>query len=347
MPRVAGACLALVLAAGCSTDGGFVVERKVDYGAVRTLPKLDVPPDLVDETLGEAMPVPEGATAAKALPLAGKATETGAPVGKIEVRRAGDRRWLRIGASPEVLWPRLLKYWENQGFNVKREDQRLGIMVTEWRENRADIPQGFLRAAIVKAFGNVYSAPTRDQYRIRIERAAEKGVTEVFLTHRGVEEMVREDRPYWQTRPSDPELEIEMLLRLMQDLGTARPDAEAAMAQAKAEPVRARMIDGDAEPRIELDDGFADAWRRVGDALERAGFGIEDRTREAGRYFVRLQNPVADATGGGGQAGTAYRIVVAAANGKGATVQALDADGKPLAPRAARAVLNPLLEQLR
>ena len=56
-------------------------------------------------------------------------------------------------------------------------------METDWSENRADIPQGFIRKAIGKVMDSVYSAATRDKYRVRLERGAD-GSTEIYLTHR-------------------------------------------------------------------------------------------------------------------------------------------------------------------
>ena len=42
---------------------------------------------------------------------------------------------------------------------------------------------------------------------------------------------------------------------------------------------------------VEVDEGFDRAWRRVGLALDRVGFTVEDRDRVNGVYFVRYVDP--------------------------------------------------------
>jgi outer membrane protein assembly factor BamC len=43
-----------------------------------------------------------------------------------------------------------------------------------------------------------------------------------------------------------------------------------------------------------MDEAFDRAWRRVGLALDRIGFTVEDRDRAQGLYFVRYVDPDAD-----------------------------------------------------
>ena len=47
-------------------------------------------------------------------------------------------------------------------------------------------------------------------------------------------------------------------------------------------------------PVVQIDEGFDRAWRRVGLALDRTGFTVEDRDRAQGTYFVRYVEPNAD-----------------------------------------------------
>jgi outer membrane protein assembly factor BamC len=101
----------------------------------------------------------------------------------------------------------------------------------------------------------------------------------------------------WMPRASDPGLEAEFLTRLMVKLGTketaARETLAAATAPAAAaastSPARARAIVG--QPALQVDEGFDRAWRRVGLALDRSGFTVEDRDRAGGLYFVRYADP--------------------------------------------------------
>ncbi len=97
--------------------------------------------------------------------------------------------WWFPGALDQ-LWPQVKEFWLQEGFLIKKEDPRVGILETGWLENRADIPQGMIRNVLGKVIDSVYSAATRDQYRTRLERGADPGTTEIYVTHRGVEEVV-------------------------------------------------------------------------------------------------------------------------------------------------------------
>jgi outer membrane protein assembly factor BamC len=96
------------------------------------------------------------------------------------------------------------------------------------------------------------------------------------------------DSTLWQPRPADPELEAEMLRRLLLKLGAKEEQAKTLVAASDApRPPRARLAAAPAQATIELDDSFDRAWRRVGIALDRSNFTVEDRDRTQGVYFVR------------------------------------------------------------
>jgi outer membrane protein assembly factor BamC len=172
------------------------------------------------------------------------------------------------------------------------------VIETGWSENRADIPQGPIRNLLGKVIDSVYSAATRDQYRVRLERGVETGTTEIYLTHRGVEEVVTgsatDSNTVWQPRPTDPELEAEMLKRLMVYLGVEEQKAQVMLAQDSAARVRAQMVTEADGSTLLVNEDFSRAWRRTGVALDRVGFAVEDRNRTDGTYFVRYNDPLGD-----------------------------------------------------
>jgi outer membrane protein assembly factor BamC len=98
----------------------------------------------------------------------------------------------------------------------------------------------------------------------------------------------------WQPRPADPELEAEMLGRLMVRLGVEESRAKTMMAadQRQDRAKLSRATDG--AGALLLEEPFDRAWRRVGLALDRVGFTVEDRDRSQGLYFVRYVDPDAD-----------------------------------------------------
>jgi outer membrane protein assembly factor BamC len=162
-------------------------------------------------------------------------------------------------------------------------------METDWAENRAKIPADFVRSTIGKLFDGLYSTPERDKFRTRLERNAQ-GETEIFISHRGVMEIYTteaKDQTIWQSRPADPELEAEFLRRLMVKLGVGADNARTMLATSSTTKQLATVVSEKGRSAVRIEEGFDRAWRRVGLALDRTGFTVEDRDRKKGIYFVR------------------------------------------------------------
>jgi len=275
---------------------------KVDYKASKKAPPLDIPPDLTQLQKDNRYAVPDGrgvATASGFQQQRGTAPAVAAasgeqigqvPTDTIRIERNGNQRWLVVKETPEQLWPQLLEFWHNSGFTVETESPQTGIMETNWAENRAKIPQDFLRRTIGKVFDSAYSTGERDKFRTRLERRPD-GSTEIYVSHRGAEEVLtgpQKETSTWTARPNDPELEAEFLSRLMAQLtGTKVKEATAFVTNAPLEAQHARL-EGN---KVVVDEGFDRAWRRVGLALDRVGFTVEDRDRVQGIYFVRYVDP--------------------------------------------------------
>ena len=302
--RVLLAIAALALLGACGSMGDFLEGSKVDYKSAGELPPLDIPPDLTAPARDNRYAVPEGgrsattlsgyqAERAQARPGAGAVLPAAEGV---RVERDGKQRWLVVNAPPEKLWPLVKEFWQESGFLLRQEMPEAGIMETDWAENRALIPQGWLRRTLGRLLEQAYSTPERDKYRTRLERTPTGG-TEVYISHRGMMELyVSEERTQtmWQPRPADPELEAEFLRRLMVRLGTPEEQAKAMLAAA-APPQRAALKKGlDGQELLEVFEPFDRAWRRIGLALDRVGFTVEDRDRQNGVFFVRYADPDAE-----------------------------------------------------
>ena len=291
--------LAALQTACSSLDG--IADDKVDYRSTSTKSKsLEVPPDLT-QLSRDSRYQPQGgvitASAAGAAPVAGVAPRPAVALNEqdsMRIERQGQFRWLVVAQTPEALWPQLRTFWEQRGLSIAVEDAKAGVIETTWAENRAKLPVDVIRSTIGRVFGNVYDTGERDQYRMRVERTATG--SEIYIAHRGAEEVYtseRRENTTWRGRPSDPQLEAEMLARLMVTLGSKDlPTAQAsitAAATAPQAPARARAVAGGAA--LEVDDPFDRAWRRVGLALDRGGFTVEDRDRTQGLYYVRYVDP--------------------------------------------------------
>jgi outer membrane protein assembly factor BamC len=215
----------------------------------------------------------------------------------MRVVRDGNERWLVVQGPPAAHWERARAFWLENGFTLKIDNPTAGILETDWAENRADIPSGIIRGFFGKILDSAYSTATRDRFRTRLERGPDD-TTEIYISHRGAEEVVQggvQETTVWQPRPTDTELEAEMLNRLMVFLGAKKEQADRLMAASGAQPARARLErDGSGGVALRVDGDFAQVWRRTGLALDRVGFTVEDRDRARGAYFVRYIDPEAE-----------------------------------------------------
>ena len=222
----------------------------------------------------------------------------------VKVERDGNTRWLVVKGTPDQVWPVVKQFWQENGFIINVEVPAAGVMETDWAENRAKInDQGIIRNFLGRVLNQLYSTAERDKFRTRLERGTQPGTTEIFISHRGMEEVYTAGansseetaETIWQPRPSDPTLEAEMLGRLMARFGVEKERAKRQIASADNIAPRAQLIKGPNGQTLALDDRFDRAWRRVGLALDRVGFTVEDRDRSKGLYYVRYIDPGIDA----------------------------------------------------
>ncbi len=360
MVSVAIAALAL---GGCE----LLDSKKIDYKSAGKAPSLEVPPDLTAPTGDNRYSVPDAGGAGTATYSAYSKERKDKPATdaallpdqeKARIERSGTQRWLVVSASPEQVWPVIKNFWQELGFIVNLESKETGVMETDWAENRAKIPQDFIRSSIGKLVEGVYSTPERDKFRTRIEKSANG--TEIYISHRGMYEVYStegKDRTMWQPRPADPELEAEMLRRLMVRFGVEEARAETLLAKQQA-PEMARIVGTD----LEMDEAFDRAWRRVGLALDRIGFAVEDRDRSRGTYFVRYIDPQIDnatkqdeglfskfafwRSKPGDKTSPQLQIKVAEAGDK-TRVVVTGNDGKPADPNTQKRIINLLYKELK
>ena len=303
---------AVSTAAGCASYKEAVEGQKTAY---RTAEKreqgLEVPPDLTAQSADEQFLIPgesgSGSVSASSFysgggtrPAAARPQAQTEPIlvasEDVKIKRVGNLRSLEVKMPPEQLWPKLREFWKDTGFELAVDDPKIGLMETNWAENRANIPLDGIRKVIGTVFDGIYSSNTRDRYRTRVEPI--EGGVEIFVTHRGMEENYTDQAQsnlVWMNRPSDPELEAEMLNRLM-----AKLTGDEKAAAAAGRPVGQELISVQKKPEgtaIVLAEDFPLAWRRVGFGLDRAGFIVEDRDRSNGVYYVKYIPDSASAEG--------------------------------------------------
>jgi outer membrane protein assembly factor BamC len=372
--RLAALATAAALA-GCSSLDGALGGARVDYRseAVKT-PELDVPPDLTQLArdgrfrpqaggVVSASSVAAGTAPAGASPAAAPATATVAlsSVGGMRIERDGNFRWLVVPMTPEQLWPQLQGFWRDSGFALVVDNAPAGLMETGWAENRAKIPQDVLRRTLGRLVEGLYDSGVRDSFRTRVERGP-RG-TEVFIMHRSMTEVVvgpQQERTTWRVGPNDPQLEAEFLSRLLVRLGS--PEAAARQLVAEAPPKPAASGAAATTPAaptatsLELNDAFDRAYRRVGIALDRGGFTVEDRDRSAGLFFVRYvdaggpqEQGLLSRVFGGGDAKPPerYRVLVRSGGDNRSMVTVQNSQGQAETGAVARQIIAVLSRELR
>jgi outer membrane protein assembly factor BamC len=335
---------------------------KVDYKSAGKAPTLEVPPDLTQLSRETRYAVPGTAVTASSFQigqLATQSTPTAATsLGDVRIERAGNQRWLVISRPADKLWDPVKDFWIESGFLLVMDQANLGIMETDWAENRAKIPQDIIRSTIGKVFDSLYSTGERDKFRTRLERNASGG-TDIFISHRGMVEVyssTSKDQTVWQPRAADPELEAEFLRRLMVKLGISEEQSKALVAAGPVSQV-ARIDSVNGQPVVRLDDEFDRAWRRVGLSLDRTNFTVEDRDRSKGIYFVRYVAPNAEKAEPGffgklfgsskpDSAPQKFRISVLS-QGKNSTVSVQNADGSAAATADAQRIVKVLADDLK
>ena len=290
--RTAVVAALAILVSGCS----LLEEDKIDYKSAAKAPTLEIPPDLSQLRRDSRYALESNSATASGFQSAGaRVADAGTAansLGDVRMERQGNQRWLVVARPADKVWEPLKEFWTSNGFTLITDSPDVGIMETDWAENRAKIPQDIIRRTLGKVLDSLYSSGERDKFRTRVERNAQGGV-EIYITHRGMIENYtspQKEQTIWQPRASDAELEIEFLRRMMVKLGASPEAAKTAASGATPTPV-ATVTTVDGQPTIQINDTLDRAWRRTGVALDRTGFTVEDRDRSKGVYFVRYVTP--------------------------------------------------------
>ncbi|HXZ95729.1 MAG TPA: outer membrane protein assembly factor BamC [Burkholderiales bacterium] len=372
MRRIAKLVLPMLVAAlalgGCDSIPFF---KKDEYKSAKQGRPLEVPPDLTTPGGNErnAEGQSQGGTTfsefkKEKAPQAGTANVLPVFNEKLRIEREGTQRWLVVPATPEKVWPVVKQFWLDNGFELKTEMPQAGVMETDWSEHREKVPEGGIRGIINMVVTTVTATSQRDKFRTRLERGNDPDTTEIFISHRGMVEVFEneyQDHTIWQPSPPDPQLEAEMLSRLMVRFGTDEAQAKVLVTAAPATTRATLTKQSNGTGSLSINDGFDRAWRRVGLALDRVGFTVEDRDRSQGIYFVRYADPEATDYHKKGwldklafwksdektiPKNKSYRIVVQS-EGEESRIKVLDSDGLPDQSETANRILALLYEQLK
>lgn len=341
---------------------------RIEYKSAKAGTTLEVPPDLT-QLPGQSRYSASGSVTASGY-QAGRLAASGASsptasntISDVHFMRESGERWLHVDRPADKLWGQVRDFWLDNGFLLAVDQANMGLMETDWAENRAKIPQDFIRSTIGKVFDSLYSTGERDRFRTRLERSPGGG-TDIYVTHRGMEEVYSssdKDNTVWQPRPRDRELEAEFLRRLMVKLGISQEQSKAMLAHANATGAtgapRAQVVGTGAVMAVQLNEDFDRAWRRVGLALDRTGFTVEDRDRSKGTYFVRYVDPTIEKKepgflsklfgGGSTPLPTNQYQVLVRAQGAGSLMSLQDSRGNAVPEHDAQRIIKVLADELK
>ncbi len=289
------------------------IDNTSDYkGAGRSKP-LEVPPDLTSVRSSDAYSVPGGTTTYNTYNQAQEGQDAGVekvlPTSDgVRMEKAGAQRWLVVNAPAEKIWPVVREFWIDQGFAVRVENADTGVMETEWIEAdaiKAQEEKKNIGEKFDKWLDKLSGFADRRKFRTRLERGEKEGSTEIYMTHRTVSGAPDDGKNKIQTQlgeidtgyrldpakktaeENDGDLDAELLRRLMVKLGVAEKRAQEIVANPVSEKRADVVKEADSSVTLNLNDPFDRGWRRVGLALDRIGFVIEDKDRSNGLFFVR------------------------------------------------------------
>jgi outer membrane protein assembly factor BamC len=381
----ATALAAAILLGGC---GGSIEkllpDQSLEYKRQREASEnLELPPDLAGASFDDALDIPGASGTATYSSYAGeraartriaRSGEVLPEVQGVQLRRSGDRRWLDIDAPPAAVWPQVVSFWREQGILLVEQDPTTGVMKTDWLENRAEIRTDFITRQVRKVLDGLYSTSTRDQYRVRLDAGPSRDSTEIYLTHRGMEErLVRNtvgegSTTVWEPAQSDPDKEAVMLRRLMLYLGVSDRDAQRMFAAgggsavtgagvAAAAGTGATLVGSGPSAELVIPSEYRQAWRQTGLALDRTGFAVEDRNRSEGVFYVRYDDPDRDGRNRGlvdrmafwrGEERSVEQYQVRLDGGSDETrVRVLDVEGRPVSGGTGERILSLLQDEMR
>ena len=292
--------LSMLVLAACSTTSQ---EKKAEYKTqAEAVQPLEVPPEFT-------APVSDGRYALPAKDRQNSATYTDFSKGvatkqatvaqvlpasvNVHLERNGAQRWLVVNASVENVWGAVKSFWLERGFLLESEEASAGVMVTDFMENKANLPQTGVKSTLARVFDSLRPYGERDQFRTRIERSKDGTGTEIYISHHGLQESPKSkaDKTIWLPRNTDPELENIVLQQLMAKLNGAQlavvkaPEPVVAdVAPLPVSKVKWSEVAGKKSIMIEAD--FEKSWRKIGLALDKARIAVEDKNRDGKIFYL-------------------------------------------------------------
>ena len=94
---------------------------------------------------------------------------------------------LAVQGATVQIWPQLKSFWDELGYDLELNDEELGVVETEWRENQEEL--------------------TRNKFKVFAEAGEQRNTTVLYVSHRGEQLVPQGEKLVWQPRAREAELE--------------------------------------------------------------------------------------------------------------------------------------------
>ncbi|KAA0445823.1 MAG: outer membrane protein assembly factor BamC [Candidatus Thioglobus sp.] len=278
-------------------------KKNIQYYSNKTVSSLKIPPDLTKPNSENAFKISEYVQDVKEDIVDFSNNESKNNVANIlqntnvKLKRLGQIRWIIVDKKPDEVWNLAKSFFKSHGFAIKKADKNIGVMETDFLENRQEIPDesvGFIRSMLKKAFKARYALPTIDKYRVRIE-PADNDKTEVYFTLKSMKEVITDaggdtENTIWQVRDKDELLETEMLYRFMVYLGSDRAKAKVQITKSQDEKkTNVKLLDGvGGYSKLQFSLSRYETWEYVGWALDQMDIDIGDKDIKEGSFYINV-----------------------------------------------------------
>ena len=266
----------------------------INYYSEKTVTSLEVPPDLTTPDYQKAFrlkeyvdDIPESVISFSDKDKQQDKAKVLRVISDIQVKKDGNIRYLIVDKSPELIWDLSSDFLRLQGFSIEKSNKKIGIMETNFLENRPELPSetvGMIRSMFQKALSARYTLPIIDKYRIRIEPYEENTKSRVYLTHTAMREVyinsgTDNETTMWEATDKNFELETEMLYRLMYYLGGEEAKArEEIINVTDSINLKINLVGNKNEyPKLIFEESFLKAWDHFNWALDKLNLDIEDK----------------------------------------------------------------------
>ncbi|MBP3194138.1 MAG: outer membrane protein assembly factor BamC [Cardiobacteriaceae bacterium] len=357
--------------------------RAPDYKTANVGRKIEVPPDLSSQSLGDSLTVsdftPHSISSYNEY-YADRVKRDRR--GYIEVlpelymtrviEQKGELPYITTAADINAAWRIVKGYWTENGIELKTDNPQIGIMETDWLENKNGKPSTGIGGLVNSLLGFLTDDDRRDRYRLRFARNNQGGTDIAIIYTKSELEKIRDNNLptytkqvtgyHWKLSDTEnPEMQLEMTRRIALfisgelERGGANIQAPSPEeGQTAPSPARTNTNVGysrfvqlqDGNPALLIYGTYEQAWRVVGIALDKASFSIEDQDVSSGTYKVRYR-PESDSKKKGffsslfgrGDQRPSYLIRLAD-KGTESLVVVQTTDGKTADKREARALLE-------